>query len=55
MALLETLSDTQEDSCNALGNVKGKALNNLLAETPKEETAETLCKKMAYVKAKPLV
>lgn len=55
MPLLETLADTQIDSCNALDNVKGKALNNSVAETPKEETAETLCKTMADVKAKPLV
>ena len=55
MPLLETLPDTQVDSYNALGNVKGKALNNSVAETPKEETGETLCQTMADVKAKPLV
>ena len=55
MLLLETLADAQGDSCNALGIVKGKALNNSVAKTPKEETGETLCKTMADVKPKPQV
>lgn len=54
MALLDTLADTQGDTCDALGNVKGKALNNSLAKIPKEKKAERLCKTMADVKAHPL-
>lgn len=54
MALLDTLADTQVDTCDALGNVKGKALNNSLAKSPKEKKAETLCKTMVDVKANSL-
>ena len=50
--MVDKLADTQVDT---LGNVKGKALNTLVAKSPKEEKVETLCETMGDVKSKPLV
>jgi len=49
------LADTLADSCDTIGNVKGEALINSLADTPPEEKAETLGDTMGDEKAKTLV
>lgn len=42
MALLVRLADTLANTCDTLGNIKGKALNNLLAGTPPEKMSKIL-------------
>lgn len=43
------------NTCDSLSNVKGKVLNNSLADTRPEEKAKTLGETMGDVKAKLLV
>lgn len=49
------MADTVEDTCYTHGNVKGKALNNLLAGTLPEKKCKILGDTLADVKATPLV
>ena len=54
-ALLYIFAFTLANTCNTLSNVKGKVLNNSLAETPPGEKTETLGEAMGDVKGKLLV